>query len=103
MNKNLIYGVEVQVWSWGPVPAYEKPEWLNEIKGIYYFRNERQRRDFVNKLRKTLDGSHGGWDIDGIYEITNYGTWGICIDHEEFEEEFKPVSERRVKVRTRRA
>lgn len=104
---NKIYGITVKVsehcW-YGIIPEDERPEWLNEIKGTRYFRSKRERDLFVDKIEELLYKWHGGFDDDGDYEITNYGTFSIVISYKNyFEEEFKPVGERRVKVRTRRA
>lgn len=104
---NKIYGITVNVsehcW-YGVIPEGIRPDWLDEIKGTRYFRSKRERDLFVDKIEELLYKTHGGYDEDGDYEITNYGTFSIVISYENyFEEEFKPVSERRVKVRARRA
>lgn len=100
---NKIYGITINVYEhchYGVIPEDERPEWLNEIKGTRYFRSKREREAFVDKIEELFYKCHGGFDEDGDYEITNYGSFSIVINYKNyFEEEFKPVGERMVTLR----
>lgn len=99
MTNNLIYGITVDIYEYGPVPSDARPSWLNEIKGTRYFRTKSERKDFVNKIEELFCKSCGGFNEDGTYEITDYARYGIVIDYENyFEEEYKPITDKRVRV-----
>lgn len=100
---NKIYGNTIEVFKhchYGVIPEDEIPEWLDEVKGTRYFKSKRERELFIEKIEDLLYKCWGGFDDDGDYEITNYGSFSIIISYKNyFEEEFKPVSERMVKLR----
>lgn len=99
----MLYGVNVYIDFWGisPKSITEEYSQLKEYLGKNIFKTKSQRDKFVRKIESlVLYTFGGGWtcgdeDDDETLEITDYGTFSIFIYADKFEEEFKPIKERR--------
>lgn len=100
----MLYGVDVHIDFWGISSKSITEEYpqLKEYLGKNIFKTKSQRDKFVRKIESlVLYTFGGGWtcnckdEDDEVLEITDYGTFSILIYTDKFEEEFKPIKERR--------
>lgn len=100
----MLYGVDVYIDFWGVSSKSITEEYsqLKEYLGKNIFKTKSQRDKFVRKIESlVLYTFGGGWTSavdetdDEMLEITDYGTFSILIHTDKFEEEFKPIKERR--------
>ena len=99
----MLYGVNVYIDFWGissKTITEEYPK-LKEYLGKNIFKTKSQRDNFVRKIESlVLYDFGGGWTCgdegeNDVLEITDYGTFSILVNTDKFEEEFKPIKERR--------